>query len=358
MDSSDVNIIDPTESTDETIETKDDDQKLATDLDQKLNVNQEDNDPVIQDESEDKGFGVSTCMKVGSVESTPDDGFVFSTGDTTNEEEKITAMRPKTSSSMSTSTPSLAKESTKPSSKYFDNIDTMEMTRQMTELQTQDPEEFKALMMVGNEIIKFAEDNDVASIHTRILSTKNTNFLFWHTSKAFKKALDCFNKEVIEYILESLEVDLSHEVFKYIMHYFITRCINIAKDSSQQFYAAEILEMLIKHRKGKVSIDEMDPTHGNITPLQMTCKYGLYELSKKILDLSKSQLLSIKFIFNIDEADVNAVDNNDKTPLGLAKLRTMKAQLAEDENMVANMKELIASLEDRGAVIDWRKANR
>lgn len=53
---------------------------------------------------------------------------------------------------------------------------------------------------------------------------------------------------------------------------------------------------------------------------------------------------------------MNSVDIRDKTPLGLAKLRTMKAQLDENEEQVENMKELIAMLEERGAVIDWRKA--
>ena len=53
---------------------------------------------------------------------------------------------------------------------------------------------------------------------------------------------------------------------------------------------------------------------------------------------------------------MNAVDKNDKTPLGLAKLRCMKADFDDKTEMVENIKELLVALEDRGAVIDWRKA--
>lgn len=197
------------------------------------------------------------------------------------------------------------------------------------------------LRNTGKELIKCAEENDVAGYHSRMLEAKNTNLLFWHTSKAFKKALDLFNKEIIEYILDSLKVDMSHEVFKYILHYFITRCMDLVDDAAQQNYAAEIIELLLKHRRGLVSIDEIDPTHGNITAFQMTCFYGLHALAKKLM---------------AEKADLNAVDNTGKTPLGLLKLRTIKASMDGKKELHEHLVELIELMEKEGAVVDWKDA--
>lgn len=71
-------------------------------------------------------------------------------------------------------------------------------------------------------------------------------------------------------MLTTLKIDLAHEVFKYILHYFIVKCIGFSDDQGQQIYAAGILELLVKARRGKVNIDEIDPTHGSITAFQMT----------------------------------------------------------------------------------------
>jgi len=139
----------------------------------------------------------------------------------------------------------------------------------MSELQSQDPEEFKAVMTTGKELIKCAENNDVPGFHSRMLESSNTNLLFWHTSKAFKKALDLFNKEMIYYMVTTLKLDMGHEVFKYILHYFLNRCIDLVDDAAQQRYAAEIMEILLKARRGIVNVDEIDPTHGNVTVFTM-----------------------------------------------------------------------------------------
>lgn len=297
-DNDNCNIIDPLEEANAPVSSEELSEKVVSEpinkeFDQKLTISEDkiDSDPIIEDESKN-GFGDSTAQNIASVgkDDEQSDGLVFSTGTDHEEEEIKTSKRAQPSANISSevhsSTPSdSVLQKGKPKSKYFDNIDTMEMTRLMMELQEADPEEFKALMTVGNELIKDAENNDVAAYHTKLLSCKNTNFLFWHTSKAFKKGLDCFNKEIVEYILKSLEVDMSHEVFKFILHYFITRCIPFSGDAAQQRYAADIFELLVKYRKGKVSVDEMDPSHDNITALQMTCKYGLYELAKKLLEL-------------------------------------------------------------------------
>jgi len=174
-----------------------------------------------------------------------------------------------------------------------------------------------------------------------MIECKNTNLLFWHTSKAFKKALDCFHKEMVNYMLTTLKLDMSHEVFKYILHYFLNRCIDLSEDIPQQRYAAQILELLLKARRGVVNVDEIDPTHGSITAFQMTVFYGLHEMAKKLI---------------AEKCDVNAVDNCGKTPLGLLRLKTLKSKLDGKPELQAKFEELMKILEERGAVTDWKDA--
>jgi hypothetical protein len=241
---------------------------ITKDFDEKLQVS--DNEPVVKEES--NGFSSSNGRSIGGVKSYDENkGLNFSTGNSNmeQEDEKIEESSANTAKEMSSGTPS-AKKVTTNKSKYFDHIEPEEMTNLMTQCQIDDPVEFKKIMETGRDLIKCAEENDVAGYHSKFLESSNKNLLFWHTSKGFKKALDLFHKEMVDYMLNTLQIDLSHESFKYILHFFINRCISFCYDSAQQRYAAEILEMLLKARKGIVNVDEIDPTHGNVTAFQMT----------------------------------------------------------------------------------------
>lgn len=318
-------------------------ESVEQEFDEKL-VIQDKPDPVIQDET--TGLSSMNGTSIGGIkpENDTEGGLSFSTniGKEEEKEESKTNGHSAATSEVSSGTPSAPKKAKTNKSKYFDSIDPEAMTQLMTELQEQDPDEFRNIMMTGKELLKCAEDNDVPGYHSRMTEAKHKNLLFWHTSKAFKKALDLFHKEMIEYILTTLQIDLSHEVFKYILHYFITRCMDLVDDAAQQRYAAEILELLLVHRRGIVNVDEIDPTHGDITAFQMTCFYGLYELAKKLMD---------------EKADLNAVDNCGKTPLGLLKLRTIKAKLDGKTELRDNLEALMETMEQNGAVVDWRKAD-
>jgi hypothetical protein len=57
-------------------------------------------------------------------------------------------------------------------------------------------------------------------------------------------------------------------------------------------------------------------------------------------------------------ADVNAVDNCGKTPLGLLKLITMKAKLDKKEELFKALNNLCAAMEERGAVVDWKDEDK
>ena len=144
---------------------------------------------------------------------------------------------------------------------------------------------------------------------------------------------------MIEYMLKSLDLDLSHEVFKHILHYFIEQWVNLNDKPEEQRYAAEILDLLLKGRRGIVSVDEIEPAHPFFTALHMTWFYGLYELSHKLI---------------LEKADVNSVDGNLKTPLGLLKLRMMKAHLDGQIELKKSLLELIELMESKGAVVDWK----
>jgi len=327
------------------------DEQLPKEMDEKLKINE---DPVIHDESEDKkekNEWFDYSKNIGGVSSgqPSDAGLNFETkiGEEEAEEQKDGEKKETIYDLYKSDTPSGTPEEEKPrpksKSKYFDNVDPNEMTRITTEYQQENPEEFKSLMLLGNELIKCCVENDVAGFHSRIIGAANTNVLFWHTSKGFKKALDNFHKEIIDYMLNTLQVDLSHEVFRYILHYLITRSIKLVDDIAQQKYATEILELIVNARKGVVNIDEIDPTHGHITGFQMACFYGLHQMADVLLDAG---------------ADVNAVDNCNKTPLGLLQLRTMKAQLDQRPELKQKLEELTAKMEAKGAVLDWKKAEK
>mmetsp|Transcript_5982 Transcript_5982/g.5142 ORF Transcript_5982/g.5142 Transcript_5982/m.5142 type:complete len:346 (-) Transcript_5982:59-1096(-) len=308
-------------------------EQLANELDQKLNIHE--SDPIVKEEltttstEESTGINFSTTKqefkepviedeKKEDVSSTPAEGTIYS------------------------GTPSAVKKDTN-KSKYFKSIDPEEMTALMTQLQEDDPEEFKTIMITGRELIKCADENDVAGFHTRMLECSNTNLLFWHTSKGFKKALNNFHKEMIDYMLNTLQVDMGHEVFKYTLHFLINRCISFVDDLPQQRYASELLVLLLNARRGIVNVDEIDPTHGSITAFQMTCFYGLHDMANKIL---------------VENCDVNAVDNCGKTPLNLLRLRTIKAKLEGKTELAEKLGELIKTMEERGAVLDWKNAKK
>jgi hypothetical protein len=165
---------------------------------------------------------VQKKLRLDAEPTVEEEGITFSTSSQSPSQTEPLEETKSTPSNIPSATPTTTK-SKGPKSKYFEFIDPMEMTMKMSELQEEDPEEFKAIMMLGNELIKCGEENDVPGFHKRMLEAKNTNLLFWHTSKAFKKAIDNFHKEMIEYILTTLKIDLSHEVFQYILHYLISR---------------------------------------------------------------------------------------------------------------------------------------
>lgn len=187
-------------------------------------------------------------------------------------------------SSIISITPKIKQKTTR-KSKYFDNIDPDEMGKLLSEYQAENPAYFIQIMVIGSKLSKFAEENDVPGFHSLFIECPNKNLLFWHVSKAFKIALECFNKDMVEYMLKSLEIDLSHEVFKHILSFFIEKCIDLIDKPEEQRYAAEILELLLKGRRGLVSVDEIEPKHPFFTALHITCFYGLYELAKKLIQV-------------------------------------------------------------------------
>ena len=153
----------------------------------------------------------------------------------------------------------------------------------MTDLQKENPEEFRKIMMIGNELQKLWQKNDIEGFSTKFLEASNTNVLFWHVTKAFKKALDLFHKEIVDYILNTLEVDITHESFKFILHYFIKRWMGLIDKPEEQKHAKDILTLLIDARRGIIEIDEVDVTHSDITPLQLASFFGLSEIVHKLL---------------------------------------------------------------------------
>ena len=102
-------------------------------------------------------------------------------------------------------------------------------------------------------------------------------------------------------MLNTLEIDITHELFNYILHYFITRWAVLVDKPKEQEHAKEILEVLIEARRGLFEIDEIDVTHSDVTPLQLAWFYGLYEIVYKLIGNTSSttypsNILSFKAI--------------------------------------------------------------
>ena len=139
---------------------------------------------------------------------------------------------------------------------------------------------------------------------------------------------------IVEYIVEELDIKLSHDCFYGFFHRVIRTCVDAdeAKDEVEQDVNRMIVRFLCASCD-KDTIDQMDGTDGS-TVLHVACE-----------ELNDFQI--VELIVNAG-ADLNPVRNDDKLPLTIIRERL---EADPDNNDLYDIEEFLTR---KGASISWR----
>ena len=127
--------------------------------------------------------------------------------------------------------------------------------------------------------------------------------VFWHTTQGFKRAIESRKKEMVDYLINTVNIDLEHSTFDKILHYAIARAVLDTLKPEKEALNDAIFKLLLE--KKRAFIDEQDDTHENLTPLGLCCFSGVISIAKVLIE---------------NGADVNPITETNLTPIGLALL--------------------------------------
>ena len=162
--------------------------------------------------------------------------------------------------------------------------------------------------------------------------------IFWHAATGFKKAIQSRQWDMIDYLINTVNINLEHLMFDKILNYTIVWCQKDTLDEAKESVNDEIFKIIVAKKMPK--IDEMDDTHENLTPLALCCFIGVWSIAKVLVELG---------------ADVNSVTETDMTPMGLCLLWKKEAEFKKDQPMMDAMDELVEYLRSKGGYLDWKK---
>ncbi len=96
--------------------------------------------------------------------------------------------------------------------------------------------------------------------------------MFWHIQRAFKEAIKHRQLFIVEYIVEELDINLSHDCFFGYFHRVLRTCVDAdeAKDEVEQDVNRMIVRYLCAACDGD-TINSMDDTDGS-TVLHVACE--------------------------------------------------------------------------------------
>ncbi len=207
---------------------------------------------------------------------------------------------------------------------------------------------------MGKSIIEYAAQGDIGNFAKLVDESEEKDLMFWHVTKALKAAVKNKHVDVTRYIVdEPLFVSLNHEAFQKYLHLFLFGCQEADMHPTEKERVKahqqnrELLAILAKG-KGRDGIDELDNVSSS-TPLMVACEI-----------LSDIELIKI-----LCEAgsDVNSVNNDNKMPLTFVKERIDKKiqqgeTTASSSEELSKLKLIYDYLEQRGAVLDWKKLSK
>ncbi len=200
----------------------------------------------------------------------------------------------------------------------------------MKRLQEEEPEEFKTLMKIGRVIQQLSEKGGKDEIRELLMAYPVRDRLFWHISQSLKKSVGMRDLKMVRFYVEELGVDLKHQAFECILHFFIWNCkkhIPFKEENDECI----ILQMLLDER-GKV--DECDSVSNN-TPIHIATETG---------NLTFVNILISKIILWItveNKADFDAINDSNLTPLAIAQKNN---KLEQGSNIVELLKKHGATL--------------
>jgi len=158
--------------------------------------------------------------------------------------------------------------------------------------------------------------------------------MFWHIQKAFKEAVKYRKLFIVEYIVEELDIKLSHDCFFGYFHRVLKTCMDA--DEEKDEVEQDVNRMVVRYlcqACDKDTIDQMDETDGS-TPLHIACQV-----------LTDFQIVELVVEAG---ADLNPVRNDNKLPLTIIRER-MEAD--PDNNDLYDIEEYLTR---KGAQISWR----
>lgn len=208
----------------------------------------------------------------------------------------------------------------------------------MNEISENSQEEFKEIMTLGSELVTLAKQGNISEYQEKLeeVATSRRSFIFWHATQSLKKAIEAKHVEFVDFMINTIKIDLSHEAFAKFLHFIIVRTKNDTLIPEKEEKNRAIIRLALAHWK---NVDEMDKTHENYTPLSLACFFGSRACAEELIDAG---------------ADINAVTKEDHTPVGLAGLRGKEAEIKNDEPMVEAMKDFVAFLKSKGGYENWR----
>ena len=98
------------------------------------------------------------------------------------------------------------------------------------------------------------------------------NLMFWHIQRAFKEAIKNRKHFIVEYIVEELDIKLSHDCFYGYFHRVLKSCVEA--DESRDEVEMDVNRMIVRYlctACDKDTIDQMDTTDGS-TVLHVACE--------------------------------------------------------------------------------------
>ena len=138
----------------------------------------------------------------------------------------------------------------------------------------------------------------------------------------------------MEYIVEELDINLSHDCFFGYFHRVLRTCVDA--DEEKDEVEQDVNRMIVRYLCAacdKETIDQMDNTDGS-TVLHIACE-----------ELSDFQI--VEMIVNAG-ADLDPVRNDDKLPLAIVRERLEKDP---DNNDLFDIEEFLTR---KGAKVAWR----
>ncbi|KRW99369.1 Ankyrin repeat-containing domain [Pseudocohnilembus persalinus] len=186
---------------------------------------------------------------------------------------------------------------------------------------------FEQITKIGNQITKLAKEESLNKLDELLEENiEYVDYLTPYIDDAFDQVLTLRFDNVIKFFLER-GYDISKGYSECLIT--LTKTARLLKMCPP----TQTLELLLQYG---ADINQIEQIHGKWrTALHLAAKYGLFEF--------------VVTLVNFKGCEINPVDGKKMTPLGYAKQKIDQGK---------QYKKIVAFLEDRGGVVDWKNSFR